>query len=244
MPIANDFMAILELEWDINFIQCYPNQELKITELCNLLQLTAGKHAELGGISYLDLQEYHQAWVLGKMRVEVEKMPKWRDKVTIKTWINSLENSRSVRCLEVYQNGEKIIGCETFWAIINTLTRKPEGLALPHEHFEKFPKKATRQSFSRLDITGDFSPIEQRVVRLSDLDIVNHANNVKYVEWCLDTMEPKKVTEGRLKAFEMNFMKEVGWGDTIHISQKTGEKEMLFTVSCSDKNCFALSLSF
>lgn len=53
MPIANDFTSILELEWDINFIQCYPNQELKITELCNLLQLTAGKHAELGGISYL-----------------------------------------------------------------------------------------------------------------------------------------------------------------------------------------------
>jgi acyl-ACP thioesterase len=110
MPISSNFTSVLSKEWDINFLQCYPNGYLKHTDLCNILQLTAGLHAELGGISFTDMQLHHQAWVLSRMRVEITQMPKWRDVVTVKTWINSLENSRSVRCLEVYLRGKKIIG--------------------------------------------------------------------------------------------------------------------------------------
>jgi len=88
-------------------LQCYPNGYLKYTELCNILQLTAAAHSEIGGISFSDMQEFDQAWVLSKMRVEISRLPKWKDKITIKTWINSLENSRSNRCLEVYLNDEK-----------------------------------------------------------------------------------------------------------------------------------------
>jgi acyl-ACP thioesterase len=43
----------------------------------------------------------------------------------------------------------------------------------------------------------------ERKVSLSDLDIVNHVNNVKYLEWCLDLVDLKL---GQ-KSFEMNFSK-------------------------------------
>jgi acyl-ACP thioesterase len=43
-----------------------------------------------------DMQEFNQAWVLSKMRVEITELPKWRDIVTVKTWVNTLEKSRSV----------------------------------------------------------------------------------------------------------------------------------------------------
>jgi hypothetical protein len=35
----------------------------KITDLCNILQLTAAAHSEVGGISFTDMQEFDQAWV-------------------------------------------------------------------------------------------------------------------------------------------------------------------------------------
>ena len=83
-------------------------------------------------------------------------MPKWKDTVTVKTWINTLENSRSVRALEVYVNNIKLVGCETFWAVFNTQTRRPENLSLPHEHFEKYPNdKATEIQFSKIDTSID-----------------------------------------------------------------------------------------
>lgn len=240
MPISPNFTSILQEEKEINFLQCYPNGYLKYTDLCNILQLTAGLHAELGGISFSDMQVFHQAWVLSRMRVEIKRLPKWRDIVTVKTWIKSLENSRSVRCLELYVGDEKIVGCETFWAVINTNKRKPESLALPHEHFEKFPENATEKSFSKIDIKEELEILENYTVRLSDLDVVNHANNVKYLEWCLNNCDVSQLISNGLKAFEMNFMRELALGDEAVI----GRHDDVFVITNNDKACFALQLEW
>ena len=245
MPISKEFTSILTKDWEINFLQCYPNGYLKYTDLCNLLQLTAGVHAELGGISFSDMQEHHQAWVLSRMRVEIKRLPKWRDVITVKTWINSLENSRSIRCLELYDGDEKIVGCETFWAVFNTQTRRPENLSLTHEHFEKYPNdKATEIQFSKIDTSIDKTFVAEKTILISDLDIVNHANSVKYLEWCLDYVEPKLLLNQKIESFEMNYLKEVSLEDTITIEKSHLEKPMVFTVNSNNKTCFALQLNF
>ena len=203
MPISPNFTSVFSKDWEINFTQCTPNGYLKYTDLCNLLQLTAAAHSELGGISFSDMQEFDQAWVLSRMRVEISKLPKWKDTVTIKTWINTLENSRSVRALEVYVNGIKIVGSETFWAVINTEKRRPEALALPFGHFEIFPEhKATEKSFSKIYLNNDKNEVFHKVVVLSDLDIVNHVNNVKYLEWCLDLVPENLILNQEIESFQ------------------------------------------
>jgi len=242
MPIAKDFTSILFKDWEITFLQCYPNGYLKYTDLCNILQLTAGLHAELGGISFSDMQVYHQAWVLSRMRLEIKRLPKWRDVVTVKTWINSLENSRSIRCLEMYVGEEKIIGCETFWAVFNTRTRRPESLAIAHEHFEKYPDRATLHAFSKIDFQHEMNNIGTHTVKLSDLDIVNHANSVKYLEWCLDCVDLAIIQHQKIDSFEMNYLKEVSLNDTVEIKQKTSEDTITFAIHHEEKANFALQL--
>ena len=244
MSISKDFTSILTQDWEINFLQCYPNGYLKYTDLCNILQLTAGVHAELGGISFSDMQVNDQAWVLSRMRVEVKRLPKWRDIVKVKTWINSLENSRSIRCLEVYIGDEKIISCETFWAVFNTKTRRPENLALPHGHFEKYPQdKATEVSFSKIDTSIAKTFVAEKKILLSDLDIVNHANSVKYLEWCLDYFEPELLLNQSIESFEMNYLKEVSLNETVSIEKSDLQNPTTFTVNANDKICFALQLN-
>ena len=239
MPISQNFTSIFKQDWEINFLQCYPNGYLKYTDLCNILQLTAGTHAELGGISFSDMQQYNQAWVLSRMRVEIKRLPKWRDVVTVKTWINSLENSRSVRCLELYIGDEKIVGCETFWAVFNTNSRRPENLALRNEHFEKYPNlKAVATNFSKINIPEERHFLNSKKVVLSDLDIVNHANSVKYLEWCLDYVDYEIINKQQIKNFEMNYLKEVALGDEISIEKN----ETTFSVSKDGKISFALKL--
>ncbi|BDB53009.1 acyl-[acyl-carrier-protein] thioesterase [Flavobacterium ammonificans] len=245
MPISPNFTSILSKEWEINFTQCAPNGYLKYTELCNILQMTAAAHSEVGGISFTDMQEYNQAWVLSRMRVEVSKLPQWRDVVTVKTWINSLENSRSVRALEMYVNGKKIVGSETFWAVFNTEIRRPEALALPYEHFELFPNnKATKETFSKISLNHDKEMVFEKTVRLSDLDIVNHANNVKYLEWCLDLVDETKILNQEIESFEMNFMKELSLKDEVVIHENSEQNTTVFSISKEDKSCFALQLNW
>jgi hypothetical protein len=44
--------------------------------------------------------------------------------------------------------------------VFNTNTRRPENLALPHEHFQKHPERATQKSFGKIDFQHDLKPIE------------------------------------------------------------------------------------
>jgi medium-chain acyl-[acyl-carrier-protein] hydrolase len=245
MPIAPNFTSVLSKDWEINFTQCAPNGYLKYTDLCNLLQLTAAAHSELGGISFADMQEFNQAWVLSRMRVEVTALPKCNDIVTVKTWINTLENSRSVRALEMHVNGKKIVGSETFWAVFNTKMRRPEALALPFEHFKLYPEnKATQETFSKINLTHEKEVIFEKTVFLSDLDIVNHVNNVKYLEWCLDLVDEKLLLKQGIKSFEMNFLKELSLGDQVIIHESISENETIFSITKEKKTSFALQLNW
>ena len=241
MPIAAHFTSVYSQDWEINFTQCTPNGFLKYTDLCNMLQLTAGAHAELGGISFTDMQAFNQAWVLSRMRVEITALPRWRDVVTVKTWIISLENSRSVRALELYVGRKKIIGCETFWAVFNTQLRRPEALALPDDHFEKFPARfATHERVKKVTFPDKMEIANKHKVVLSDLDIVNHVNNVKYLEWCLDTMEPQLILNQKIKSFDLNFMKELVLEDEVTILKSADQHSMTFSISKEDAICFGL----
>ena len=244
MPIAPNFTSILEQEYEINFLLCYPNGLLKYTELCNLLQITAGNHADLGGISYLDMQAHNQAWVMSRMRLEVDKLPKWGDKIIVKTWIKSLENSRSVRSMEVYLNNEKIIACESYWAVLNTKTRKSDTLELTHEHFEIFNTNATKQETIKIDIEENAEEIGIRKVVLSDLDIVNHVNNVKYMEWCFDFENPKRLLKQELKAMDINFMRELNLGDEVLIKESKLDKSSIYSIEKESKIAYALKIEW
>jgi acyl-CoA thioesterase FadM len=66
-----------------------------------------------------------------------------RDIVTVKTWVNTLEKSRSVRALEMYVNGKKIVGSTTL-GCFNTEKRRPEALALPTSILISIPKENQR----------------------------------------------------------------------------------------------------
>lgn len=245
MPIAPNFTSIFSKDWEINFTQCTPNGFLKYTDLCNILQLTAAGHSEVGGISFTDMQEFDQAWVLSRMRVEIEELPRWKDIVTVKTWINTLENSRSVRALEVYVNGKKIAGSETFWAVFNTKIRRPEALALPQEHFEKYPeKKATELPFSKINVASEKEIVFERTVVLSDLDIVNHVNNVKYLEWCLDLVDAKLILNQRIESFEINFLKELSLGNRVILHESCIEHATTFSITRDEQTVFALQLNW
>ena len=245
MPLSPQFSSIYESEWTINFTQCAPNGYLNYVSLCNLLQLTAAEHSIVGGLSFNDMQQFDQAWVLSRIRVEITELPKWQDKVIVKTWIESLQGAHSIRNIEMYSDGKKMVGAATFWAVLNTKLRKSEALALPHGHFEKYPEwHSTEKPVSRINVLKETDIVAERTVALSDLDIVNHANNVKYLEWCFDAMELKPILKMELQSFEMNFLRELNLGDDVQVNAVVAEKPEFFTVTKDGKVCFGLQLEW
>jgi acyl-ACP thioesterase len=84
----------------------------------------------------------------------------------------------------------------------------------------------------------------EKTVFLSDLDIVNHVNNVKYLEWCLDLVEEKLILDQKIESFEMNFLKELSLKDNVIIHESLNETETTFSITKEDKTSFALQLNW
>ena len=52
-------------------------------------------------------------------------------------------------------------------------------------------------------------------VRISDLDVNSHVNNVKYTQWALDMMTEKDHRNFIIKEYEINFLSETFAGDLM-----------------------------
>lgn len=245
MPISPVFKSVHFKDFTVNFSQVMPNGFLKITELCNYLQLAAAEHSELGGISFLDMQMHNQAWVLSKMRLEIKKLPRWKDTVVVKTWIINLENSRSLRGMMVFVNNEIVATTETLWVVLNTIKRRPEALALPHNHFEKYPLNfANSARVLKIDLSQNKKYSHNKKVVFSDLDLVNHVNHIKYFEWCSDALPTEKLLHNNIKVIDMNFMAELVLADEVKIETEINEKNQKFLVTKNNNNCFSMSIDF
>ena len=52
-------------------------------------------------------------------------------------------------------------------------------------------------------------------VRISDLDVNSHVNNVKYTQWALDMMRERDHREWVIQEYDINFLSETFLGDTM-----------------------------
>lgn len=244
MAISSEFSSIYSKSWEIFISQCSSNSKLKFTELSNLFQLTAAKHSDLGGMSFFDMQSNNQAWVLSSMRLEVDKLPIWHEEVDVKTWIEKLDGVRSIRNIQMLQNGKPIAGASSLWVVLNTQKRRPEGIAIDHAHLEKFPDlKATKLDYNKVDLKIKTEKICDYKVKHSDLDIVNHVNNVKYLEWCLDYLPENFLETYKINALDMNYLSELNLNDLVTIERsELIENKMYIYIKKDSKIIFALTI--
>lgn len=211
MPISPDFKSRFSQTYHVDYFDCDPSAKIQMVNLCQMLQMTSSHHAIAGGISFWDLQKNDQAWVLAKFKLEIIKMPVWQQDITIETWISSLDGVRSVRNFAVYHNGELIVKASSLWVIINTKTRRPQSMLLPHEHFEKFPSTPQdKMEFMRFPTTVQHKELlVEDTVRYSDLDMINHVTNTRYLQWIYNAAMAHNIDVSKATTIDMSFQKEL-----------------------------------
>ncbi|SFS38093.1 acyl-[acyl-carrier-protein] thioesterase [Sphingobacterium wenxiniae] len=238
MPIE-----IYSKTYRLDFTQCYPNGFLKYSELSNLMQLVAAEHAAGLGFDYMNMAKQNQAWVLTRVRIEIDKLPKLLQEITIHTWIEDFLGNRSVRDFAIEVGGKKIIGASTFWAVLNIKERKSENLAIHiNPQHVLSGKKSTSVPFRRIDQQTDYDQHSSYTVRLSDLDVVQHVNNVRYTEWCMDSLDAAVVLNKPFKSIDMNYIKELGLGQEVNIAHSLKGDEIHFSISKGDKTIFLMDI--
>lgn len=188
------------------------DQKATLPAICNLLQEVAGNHAQQLHFDITDLQQDQLTWVLHRLCVKMVRYPNWRETITIQTWPSSGDGLRAYRDFLILDSDGSVIGKSlSYWLMMNIDNRRPT----------RIPKKilamAPRDTDHVLPVTDkEFPDIQDPhkgqsfEVRKADLDLNQHVNNVRYIEWALSCLpETTKVHE-----MDIKFLAESLLGDT------------------------------
>ena len=101
-------------------------ENIKPTNLMQLFQEAAGNHAEHLGAGYAALAEEKLFWALSRIRVEIQKMPKWGDEIHIETWPCSLVGPFFRRDFIFFDDKDEVI-CRgvSGWLLLSSETMRP-----------------------------------------------------------------------------------------------------------------------
>jgi acyl-ACP thioesterase len=115
------------------------------------------------------------------------------------------------------EEGRELGIASTAWLILNTKSRRPQRPFQELEEYRSRNNPVYESTMQKLLLPDKLEKLVNRPVVWSDLDIVGHVNNVKYMEWCIDALVGGMITEEEIRHFEINFLSESVLGDVIEI---------------------------
>ena len=224
--------------WKENFkITSYQvdfQENIKPTNLMQLFQEAAGNHAEHLGAGYAALAEEKLFWALSRIRVEIQKLPKWGDEIHIETWPCSLVGPFFRRDFIFFDDKDEVI-CRgvSGWLLLSSETMRPQradklNLELPFNEgkyaLESFPE--------RLNGIAE-TPVFSKKILYNEIDVNNHVNNTRYLDWVMDCFDSETYRALRLKSFSLEFLGEMHWGDEVELM--SGQKGTSFHLQAINK---------
>ena len=186
--------------------------------LGNHLLNCAGFHASERGFGIAEINENHYTWVLSRLAIELEDMPRQYEDFSINTWIENVYRLFTDRNFELRDKNGKTIGyARSVWAMISMETRKPADLISLHgNNLGQYvsDRECPIDKPGRIKVSVD-APVEEYQTRYSDIDINGHVNSIKYIEHILDLFPMDTFKEKQVKRFEMAYVAESYYGDVL-----------------------------
>jgi medium-chain acyl-[acyl-carrier-protein] hydrolase len=225
------------------------NARMRMSSVCSYLAEVAGKHANHLDIGHQFMQQQGMVWVLSRLFVKIDKMPRWGQDFYVETWPMGCERIFFRRDYKIDDGNNILIRATSYWLLIDLKTRKPKTYALNEDVL-----KANAGKFSMDMPTEGFPAVvtdtcEIHPVKYSDLDQNNHVNNARYVEWIFDVLDAEVLEKASPVFFSIEYKHEAKAGDAVHLRKVRLESERpTFAVegslSGSDKICVRSKVIF
>lgn len=208
----------LQKSYVISSFQVDPGGKARLTALANFLQETAYKHADSLQLGYRHLADNSSAWILSRMRIRVLEYPDWDEELTVETWPRGIEKLFAMRDFRIRNNdGLTIAEASTAWLMVDSTTHRPQRIPPDFIPIEIRSDSVFDQSPGKIPMPADLQVCETRTVKYADLDVVGHVNNVKYIEWCVDAIDPDLIMQREVSGFSINFISEARLGEQVEL---------------------------
>ncbi|MGJ8759274.1 acyl-ACP thioesterase [Polaribacter sp. R2A056_3_33] len=188
------------------------------TIILALLEETAADHAHSIGHSIFDLLQKNVGWVLVSGVLQMNRYPNYKEKITIRTWLSHYSFIKGYRENIIYDQKNNIIGsAKGLWVFFDIDKRKP--IPIFNEIKEKwsyFNEHSINRNIKKKIIAID-SPQHTKQFRVNryDIDSNKHVNNIRYLQWLIESIPEDVVDNYFLHEIEGHFIAEAQYGDTV-----------------------------
>jgi len=221
-----------EKNYGIHVYDTGTDGKLTLSALFNYLQDIASDHAVKLGFGRDDLLEDNRFWVLSRMYAVISEWPQWGESVKVRTWPNGTDKLFALRNYEVeYPDGKHIASGTSSWLILDRTTKKvqrPDYLLTkynPDLHSDISPLRCAFK-LEQATESGFLHP--QFRVRISDIDVNLHTNNVRYLKWVVDSYNLEFVMKNIPQSVEINYLAESVYDQEIIIRTSVDNVNRLF----------------
>ena len=220
---------------------CDFSQRLFMGHLGNHMLNAADFHSTDRGFGMSYLLTINRSWVLSRLAIEMEEMPKMYTKFNVETWVESAMRYFTSRNFRVVGEDGKVFGYgRSIWAMIDTESRQPTDIyAIDNGAIENWivtDKDCPIDKGGRVKMSDGAELVRSIETQYSDVDINGHINSVKYIEHVLDLWDLDWYREHAIKRFEIAYVAEAHQGDKLSFyREQTGEQEYCVRI-CKDDN--------
>ncbi len=203
----------------------------------DILMTTAGYNADDNGFGIRNLNKINSSWVLLRFAVEMIHFPEQYETIHVETWIEGVGRASTTRNFRITNDQNEIIGhARSVWAMLDIKTRRAKDLlSLDGIHqFATGIKGAIEQPIKIQSVDGE--TIDCFKVKYSDIDINQHVNSVRYIDWVSDCFSLETYRTKSIKRFEINYMNEMLFGDEVSIvGNEISENDFRFEIKNGEK---------
>lgn len=210
----------LELIAHVGANECDQRGRLMPANVFRMMTEMAGINAEQLGFGFQKMLARECYWVLSRLKVRFLRQPLSGETLCWRTWPKGYQQKLFfIRDFEVLDDaGQAVMLASSAWLVIHAATRRLmpparlPGIDLPYLS----GRVALDEPLEKLLVEN---PVESLVVqaRYSDVDLLGHMNNARYVEAICDALPAELMTSRDLKTIQVNYDKEVRLGDQVSI---------------------------
>lgn len=205
-----------QMKMKIPFDMADMNGHIKLPDVILLsLQVSGMQSIELGVSDKAILENYNLVWIITDYDIEVVRLPRFAEEITIETEALSYNRLFCYRRFTIYDEaGQELIHMMVTFVLMDRDSRKvhavePDIVAPYQSEFDKKLIRGPKYESLEEPISKDYH------VRFYDLDMNGHVNNSKYLDWIFEVMGADFLTRYIPKKINLKYVKEVRPGGVI-----------------------------
>ena len=216
---------IHEMQFTLSHIHVDCFGYAKPSVLLYMMQEAAGEHCTLLNVDKSNLNRLF--WAITRTRVQVTRLPKLGETVTIKTWPMPTTRVAYPRSVVAYDaQGKELFRAISLWVLMDEQTR---AMVLPGKSGITVDGTLTGTELAAPHAIAarQMANTCQKQVTYSLLDSNGHMNNTRYMDWVDDLLPGDFHKEHRLQELTLCYMNEALEGDGINLQFELTDGQIL-----------------